>query len=108
MNTNTTPYAPIAPLMEIDAYKLSHRTQYALTGNVTRVYSNFTNRKSRLEGVNGVVHFGLQAFLQEYCIEAFQPFFAADEDEVARLYAERYTQVVGGDQLGSASCRDGL
>lgn len=97
MNTNATPYAPIAPLMEIDAYKLSHRTQYALTGNVTRVYSNFTNRKSRLEGVNGVVHFGLQAFLQEYCIEAFQPFFEADEDEVARLYAERYTQVVGGD-----------
>ena len=92
-----TKYEAVAPLMQIDAYKLSHRKQYMLSGEVTKVYSNFANRRSRLDDVQGVVHFGLQAFLQEYCIDAFEPFFAADEDEVARLYAERYVQVVGGN-----------
>lgn len=92
-----TRFDAISPLMKIDAYKLSHRKQYMLSGEVTKVYSNFTNRKSRIEGVDGVVHFGLQAFLQDFCMDAFEPFFAADENEVCDLYAERYTQVVGGN-----------
>lgn len=90
-----TKYAPIAPLMMVDCYKLSHKKQYDTIGNVTKIYSNFTNRKSRIEGLDGVVHFGLQAFLQEYCIDAFKPFFAATADEVCKLYAERVSQVIG-------------
>lgn len=92
-----TKYAPVAPLFQTDAYKLAHRDQYLSAGNVTKVYSNYTNRKSRLEGVTKGVHFGLQAFIQRYIMESFEPFFAAGEDEVARLYAERYVQVIGGD-----------
>ena len=56
---------------------------------------NFTNRASRIDGVDKVVHFGLQAFLQSYCIEAFAPFFAADEDEAVNEYLDTLTGVLG-------------
>lgn len=90
-----TKYSPIAPLMNSDVYKTYHPTAQSQLGHVTKVFSNFTNRKSRIEGVEGVVNFGLQAFLQGYCIDAFKPFFAAGEDEVCSLYAERLSQVLG-------------
>ncbi|MCV7174907.1 nicotinate phosphoribosyltransferase [Mycolicibacterium sphagni] len=92
-------FAPIAALMECDAYKLDHRRQYdaaAGTGAVTRVYSNYTNRKSRIPGVNHVVHFGLQAQLH-HLTEAYEPFFAAKVDTVRHLYRERVTKVLGSD-----------
>lgn len=88
-------FAPIAPLMHTDAYKLGHFAAYNLAGNVTRVYSNWTNRKSRIPGVNGVVHFGLQAAIQKYLMEAWAPFFAADEDLVCDLYEERVVGLLG-------------
>lgn len=98
-------FAPIAPLFQTDAYKLDHRRVYELSGKVTRVYSNFTNRKSRIDGVTHVVHFGLQAFLQKYCIDAFIPFFAADEDQVCALYEERIAGVLGPNDIGSEHIR---
>ncbi|ANA86435.1 nicotinamide phosphoribosyl transferase [Gordonia phage OneUp] len=100
-----TEFAPVAPLFQTDAYKLGHRDQYLLAGNTTRVYSNFTNRKSRLPGVDRVVHFGLQAFIQKHLVEAFEPFFAADEDLVCDLYEERVTQILGPNTIGSDHIR---
>lgn len=93
-------FAPVAPLLMTDAYKLGHIRQYELAGVTTKVYSNFTNRKSRIPGITHVVHFGLQAFLQRYAIDAYVPFFAADEDLVASLYEERLTKVLGPEQAG--------
>src|SRR5699024_3137998 len=81
-----TTASPIAPLLLTDGYKVGHVKQYP--ERTTRVYSNWTNRGSRLPGVDEVVHFGLQAFCQEYLVEAFAPFFAADKDEVCRQYQE--------------------
>lgn len=94
-------FAPIAPLIQTDAYKLDHRRVYELSGKVSRVYANYTNRKSRIEGVDHVVHFGLQAFLQKYAIDAYIPFFAADADEVCALYEERIAGVLGPNDIGS-------
>lgn len=88
-------FAPVAPLFQTDAYKLGHIRQYELAGNTTQVYSNFTNRKSRIDGIDHVVHFGLQAFLQRYATDAFAPFFEADEDLVCDLYEERVTGILG-------------
>lgn len=93
----TNKFSPVAPLFQIDAYKLGHHDMYRASGNVTKVYSNFTNRKSRLEGVDKVVHFGLQAFIQKYLVDSFVPFFDADRDEVCALYSERCAQILGGD-----------
>lgn len=98
-------FAPVAPLFQTDAYKLGHILQYLVSGNVSRVYSNFTNRKSRIDGVDHVVHFGLQAFLQRYAIDAFEPFFAADEDLVASLYEQRVTSILGPNTIGSDHIR---
>lgn len=80
----TTRNAAIAPLLATDGYKVGHIKQYP--PHTTRVYSNWTNRGSRLDGVDSVVHFGLQAYLQDSLMDAFEPFFAAEEDEVAASY----------------------
>ncbi len=96
-------FAPIAALMDTDAYKLDHRRQYP--EGTTGVFSNYTNRGSRIEGVTGVVHFGLQAFIRTWVMEAWEPFFSADEDEVAALYEEFTTSVRGPNQIGSDHIR---
>jgi len=92
--TRTTP-AVTAALFETDAYKLGHRALYP--AGTTGILSNYTNRGSRIEGVNHVVHFGLQAFLQSYCIDAFAPFFAADEDEAVAEYESTLASILGPD-----------
>lgn len=81
-------YAPIRGLMQTDSYKLQHFDFYNLAGTTTKVYSNWTNRGSRIADVDKVVHFGLQAFLVQLK-ETWQPFFDADEDLVVELYRER-------------------
>lgn len=88
----------IAPLLQTDAYKIDHRRQYP--EGTEYVYSNFTNRGSRIPGIDHVVHFGLQAFLQSYCMEAFEPFFKADIDKVADLYTSAITSIIGENEVG--------
>ena len=83
----------IRPLLLTDGYKTGHRRQYP-TGT-TRVLSNFTNRGSRLPGVDHVIHFGLQAAVRELLIDAFAPFFAAGEDEVADAYQQAMDAYLG-------------
>ena len=46
-----------------DGYKLDHRRQYP--SNTTLVYSNWTPRSSRIQGINKVVFFGLQYFIKK-------------------------------------------
>lgn len=68
-----------------DFYKVSHREQYPDKTQV--VYSTWTPRASRIEGVNEVVHFGMQKFIKEFLIDYFNVnFFQRDEDEVALEY----------------------
>lgn len=101
-------FTPVACLFRTDGYKLAHKDQYALAGNVTAVYSNYTNRKSRRKDVDHVVHFGLQAYIQHYLMDDFAPFFAAGEDEVCALYHERVTKVLGrkeADRIGTDHIR---
>lgn len=88
--------SPVAGLFETDAYKLDHRRQYGLAGNVTRVYSNYTNRKSRIPGFDHVVHFGLQAYLHKLA-RSFEPFFNDTRANVERLYGERVAAILGPD-----------
>lgn len=104
--TPTTRFAPIEALMLTDAYKLDHRRMYELAGDTQYVYSNWTNRGSRIPGVTHVVHFGLQAFIQRY-MDKYDAFFAATEDEVADLYAERMLGIIGpdGKEIGTDHIR---
>lgn len=92
-----TTAAAIAPLLLTDGYKVGHIRQYP--PHTTRVYSNWTNRGSRLPDVDHVVHFGLQAFCQEFLVEAFAPFFAAEEDEVCEEYQRVMDSYLGPDSV---------
>ena len=62
------------PLLYVDAYKINHQKMYP--DGMTKLYSNFTPRKSRIAGIDKVVVFGIQHFILEYLIKQFdQQFF---------------------------------
>ena len=54
---------PIQPLVLTDFYKQGHYKMYPR--NTRKVVSNLTARKSRINGINKVVFFGLQYFIIE-------------------------------------------
>lgn len=68
-----------------DGYKSDHRNQYP--AGVTQVYSNFTPRISRIDGIHHVVVFGIQYFVQEFLINRFQQtFFQVEKNTVIEQY----------------------
>lgn len=80
-----------------DSYKLDHRRQYP--PGTTKVYSNWTPRKSHVPGVDKVVFFGLQALIQQIH-EAFDEFFLADVEDICADYEENITQILGPNDVG--------
>lgn len=83
-----------------DGYKLDHRRQYP--DQTTLVYSNWTPRKSRLQGVNEVVFFGLQYCIQKYLIDDFNlHFFKQPKAVVVSKYKNRINQYLGGNKIGT-------
>lgn len=91
------------PLFNTDGYKLDHRRQYP-TGT-EHVYSNWTARGSRIEGVGEVVFVGLQYAIQRYLVEAFESFFAAPADEVCDEYQRMLNSYLGPNQIGTDHVR---
>ncbi len=61
------------PLLLVDSYKIHHTRMYP--EGMTKLYSNFTPRKSRIPGIESVVTFGLQHFIKEYLIDKFNKEF---------------------------------
>jgi nicotinamide phosphoribosyltransferase len=61
------------PLLKVDFYKPHHFKMYP--EGMTKLYSNLTARKSRLQGVEAVVVFGIQHFVKEYLIKDFNENF---------------------------------
>ena len=61
------------PLLCLDFYKTCHCDQYPK--DLTKLVSYYTPRMSRLADVDKITLFGLQAFIQEYLIEAFDRYF---------------------------------
>ena len=89
------------PLLLTDGYKVDHRRQYP-TGT-TLVYSNWTARKSRLEGIDEIVLFGLQYFIKKYILEDFENyFFKQPKEKVVVEYSRRINNYLGPNQVGTA------
>jgi nicotinamide phosphoribosyltransferase len=88
----------------IDGYKLDHRRQYP--EGTEYVYSNWTPRSSRIEGINEVVFFGLQYFLEKYLIEEFHLFFISDVEDVVSRYTSRVNGYLGPNEIGDQHIRD--
>lgn len=94
----------VNPINAIDAYKLDHRRQYP--EGTTRVYSNFTPRAGRIPSMDGMIFFGLQAFLHGFCTEEFGKWFKRPTDEVCDEYAAMCTRVLGPNNIGTDHIRD--
>lgn len=82
-----------------DGYKLDHRRQYP--EETCLVYSNWTPRKSRMEGIDWVVVFGLQYFIKEYVIKDFnENFFGQPKTLVCARYTRRINNYLGPNKIG--------
>ena len=93
------------PLLLTDGYKVDHRRQYP--DNTTLVYSNWTPRKSRINGVDEVVFFGLQYFLKKYIIQDFDTdFFKRPKAEVVAKYSRRINNYLGENKVGTKHIED--
>jgi nicotinamide phosphoribosyltransferase len=65
------------------------------------VYSNWTPRKSRIEGIDEVMFFGLQYFIKKYMIEDFQKnFFDQPKEAICKKYARRINNYLGENKVG--------
>ena len=93
------------PLLCTDGYKVDHRRQYP--ENTSLVYSNWTPRKSRIDGIEEVVFFGLQYFIKKYVIEDFnRDFFSRPKEEVVEEYARRINNYLGPNNVGTQHIAD--
>lgn len=90
----------LKPFHLTDGYKLDHRRQYP--PNITKVYSNFTARGSRIPGVNKVIFFGLQYFIVEFLIKLFnKDFFHKDIKDISIDYTRRINAYLGPNTIGT-------
>lgn len=92
------------PLLCCDFYKTCHADQYPK--GLTKMVSYYTPRMSRLGDVDKVAMFGLQAFIKEYLIDAFNEyFFNRPEEEVVEEYLRVLRHTIGMDGVGEARVR---
>lgn len=93
----------LKPHLILDSYKLGHIDQYP-TGT-TYVYSNLTARSAGHAKMgdlfdNKVVFVGLQGFIKEFLIEAWnEHFFKRPKDEVIAEYKRRCDNFLGPDAV---------
>ncbi len=92
-------------LLACDFYKVDHRRQYP--DGTTEVYSNFTPRSSRMNGVDSVVFFGLQYFILDFLIAQWnETFFKADKEIVVKEYSDMMKRCLGKNQIGTKHLED--
>lgn len=86
----------VSAINALDSYKLSHHNMYP--DGTEFVYSNLTARGSRIEGVDEVVFFGLQAFMMDFLIDDFNDtFFNRPKEGILRDYQRRVNNLLGPD-----------
>lgn len=84
----------VIPSLLCDFYKVNHKDQYPV--GTEKIYSTWTPRMSRIEGVDKVVAYGFQGFIKEWLIEYFnKEFFGYDVDYICYEY-ERYMKFTLG------------
>jgi nicotinamide phosphoribosyltransferase len=82
------------PLLLTDFYKIGHPFQYP--DNTEYVYANWTPRKSRIDGVDYMLYFGLQMFCQRILIDYFnENFFGRDQQDVLAEYERMIKYTIG-------------
>lgn len=93
------------PLLCLDFYKTVHAEQYPK--DLTRMVSYYTPRMSRLNDTDKITMFGLQAFINEYLIKAFnQNFFHKDLSEIKDEYMRLINATLNTDGIGLKRIED--
>lgn len=87
------------PLLCLDFYKTAHADQYPK--GLTKMVSYYTPRMSRLQDTGKITLFGLQAFIQEYLIDAFnENFFDKPYPKVLEEYKRVLNATIGTNGVG--------
>lgn len=93
------------PLLCCDFYKTCHADQYP--AGLTKMVSYYTPRMSRLDDTDKITMFGLQAFINEYLIEAFnRNFFEKPIDSVIKEYRRVLNNTIRTDGVGEERLRE--
>lgn len=88
-----------------DFYKISHRNMYPKGTEL--VYSTWTPRASRIQGITGVVVAGHQAFIKGYLIDYFNEcFFNVNKEEVVNDYKRIIKHTLGGAEVETKHIED--
>lgn len=92
------------PLTGSDSYKQCHWKLYP--EGIEEVYSNTTPRKSRVEGSDQIVVFGLQYFIKKYLIKEWDDnFFNKPVDEVLTKYKRIINNHLGPNVINQDNIR---
>lgn len=95
----------INPMLMTDFYKISHRIMSE--EGTEKIYSTFTPRGSRIEGIDEVVFFGLQGMIKDYLIEYFNDnFFNLPKEEVVNDYKRTIKYTLGDNCCGTNHIED--
>lgn len=90
----------IPAILYKDFYKTDHRRQYP--DGTTKVYSNLTARISRLPGINSIVVFAIQYFVNDFLIRRFNTsFFSQPKEQVIHHYKRRMDTSLGKDSVST-------
>lgn len=84
------------PLRFTDSYKLSHALQYPEKTEV--VFSNFTPRRSRVEGQDHFVLFGLQAAVKKLVDMFDKDFFSLSREQAVINFTRFYNSYLGTNE----------
>jgi nicotinamide phosphoribosyltransferase len=84
----------LSAMLLADFYKIGHRPQYPEKTQV--IYSTWTPRISRHDGVTEIVAFGFQGFIRKYLMDFFnENFFKRPCHEVVNEYARVIKHTIG-------------
>ena len=71
--------------------------------NTTKIYSTWTPRTSRIEGINEVVAFGFQGFIKDYLIDFFnENFFDRKLEDVIEEYERVIKHCLGKEKVDTS------
>lgn len=92
------------PMLMSDFYKQSHREQYPQ--GTEKVYSTWTPRTSRIDGIDKVVCFGVQGFIKKYLIDYFNKnFFDISEEEAVSSFERMIKFTLGKTEVDTSHIR---
>lgn len=94
------------PFLLTDFYKTCHHNMYK--PNMQKLFSYWTPRMSRIDGINEVVMFGLQGFIKKYLIDYFNVNFFSQGKELSMLEYKTVIKMTMGEEYADTTHLEAL